>query len=246
MTYCVGLKLNEGLVMLADTRTNAGVDNISTYRKLFTWEVPGERAIAMMSSGNLSITQGVMTRLNRSIQQAKADDSVETILNADTMFRVAQIVGDVMREVQGRHSEALEQRGAAADATIMIGGQRKGGQHRLFLLYAAGNFIEATDDTGYFQIGDHKYGKPILDRVLDKTTPIQEAVKAALVSMDSTLRSNLSVGMPLDLAIIRTDTCEFSHQRRIEPDDQAFSEMSEAWSHALRGAFQSLPGNFES
>ncbi|MCI5045929.1 MAG: proteasome-type protease [Aquisalinus sp.] len=246
MTYCVGLKLNDGLVMLADTRTNAGVDNISTYRKLFSWEVPGERAIVMMSSGNLSITQGVITRLNRAIHQAETDGTVETILNAETMFRVAQIVGDTMREVQGRHSAALEQRGAAADAMIMIGGQRKGGEHRLFLVYTAGNFIEATDDTGYFQIGDHKYGKPILDRVLEKSTPIPEAVKAALVSMDSTLRSNLSVGMPLDLAIIRTDTFELSHQKRIEADDQEFSKLSEAWSLALRNAFHGLPGNFDS
>ena len=240
MTYCVGLRLSQGLVLLSDTRTNAGIDNVSRFKKMFTWR-SRDRAIAMMTSGNLSITQGVITRLNRAIEEAAADDSIETILSAESMFRVAQLVGERMGEMQDRFRKSLEQRGAAADASIIVAGQRKGGKQRLFLVYSAGNFIEATDDTCYFQIGEHKYGKPILDRVLTPQTPIPEALKAVFVSMDSTLRSNLSVGMPLDLAVIKTDTYAFEVERRIENDDPAFAEISTRWSDALREAFHTLP-----
>lgn len=163
MTYCVALKLDAGLVMLADTRTNAGVDNISRYRKSFTWEVPGERAICLMTAGNLSITQGILTRISEAIQRANAGESVETILNAPSMFRVAQIVGELMREMQDRHRIALMNQGVGADATVMVCGQRAGGSHRIFMVYSPGNFIEAVPDTPFFQIGERKYGKPILD-----------------------------------------------------------------------------------
>ena len=241
MTYCVGLKLAEGLVLLSDTRTNAGVDNISRYKKMFTWRREGDRVVAMMTSGNLSITQGVITRLNRAIQQSENDDAIETILNAESMVRVAQIVGETMRGMQDRHRASLEQRGAASDASIIIAGQRKGGRHRLFLVYAAGNFIEATNDTCYFQIGEHKYGKPILDRVITPETPLREALKAVYVSMDSTIRSNLSVGMPLDLTVIPANEFRFSIEKRIEVDDPAFAEISRTWSDALKTAFHSLP-----
>ncbi|MBE90833.1 MAG: peptidase [Rhodospirillaceae bacterium] len=240
MTYCVGLKISDGLVFLSDTRTNAGVDNIARFRKMFTWSVKGQRAIAIVTSGNLSITQGVITRLNQDIQRSQSED-VESIMTAETMFRVAQIVSEKMRLVQDRHSDSLEARGEASSATILVGGQRRGGRHRLFQVYAAGNFIEATADTPYFQIGEHKYGKPILDRVLTINTPMKDAIKAAMVSMDSTLRSNLSVGMPLDVAIMRGDTMEFATQRRIDADDPNFSEISNRWSEALRNAFQTLP-----
>lgn len=243
MTYCVGLKLEEGLVLLSDTRTNAGIDHVSRYRKMFTWTVPGERALALLTSGNLSITQGVIARLERKIDDAArlGDTDAETILTAESMFRIAQLVGDEMCGMQEKHRASLEQRGSAADASIIVAGQRRGGGARLYLVYAAGNFIEATEDTCYLQIGEHKYGKPILDRVVTPKTPIAEALKAAFVSMDSTIRSNLSVGMPLDLAIIRTDALAFEVSRRIEVDDPDFSDISARWSEALREAFHSLP-----
>lgn len=208
---------------------------------MFTWRKSGERAVAMMTSGNLSITQGVMTRLNRALQLAESDDTVETIFNADSMVGVAQLVGREMRDMQARHRATLEQQGAAADASIIVAGQRRGGRHRLFLVYSAGNFVEATSDTCYFQIGEHKYGKPILDRVITRDTPIEEALKAVFVSMDSTIRSNLSVGMPLDLVVIGVDKFDFKIERRIEAEDPAFSAISREWSEALKLAFHSLP-----
>ncbi len=244
MTYCVAIKLDAGLVMLSDTRTNAGLDNISRYGKMHCWEAPGDRALALLTAGNLSITQGVITRLEKQIETAAIDPDTETVLNADSMFRVAQMVGETMRQVQQRHKEGMEAQGTAFDATILVGGQRKGGSLRLFLVYSAGNFIEATRDTPFFQIGEHKYGKPILDRVIKPDTPLEKAKLAACVSMDSTLRSNLSVGMPLDLAIIETDHFAFSERRRIEPDDQDFTTLSEAWSRALNSAFHDLPHLF--
>jgi putative proteasome-type protease len=241
MTYCVALKISAGLVMLADTRTNAGVDNISRYRKSFTWEVPGERAICLMTAGNLSITQGIVTRIDAAIQKANQGASIETVLNADTLFRATQIVAEHMREMQDRHRISLMNQGVGADATVMVAGQRKGGAHRLFMIYSAGNFIEATPDTPFFQIGEHKYGKPILDRVITPDTPMSEALKAVCVSMDSTLRSNLSVGMPLDLVVIPADSCAISINRRIEQEDPDWQAISSGWSHALRLGFQSLP-----
>lgn len=241
MTYCVALKLAAGLVMLSDTRTNAGVDNISRFGKMFTWEVPGERAICMMTSGNLSITQGVITGINAAISRHRAGDDVETILNAPTTYRVAEIAGEYMRAMQDRYRESLQAQDVGANSSILVGGQRKGGEHRLFMVYSAGNFIEATADTPYLQIGEHKYGKPILDRVIDMDTPLPRALKAAFVSMDSTLRSNLSVGMPLDLAVIPADTYGFAMRRRIEQDDPQFNQISQGWSERLRDAFQSLP-----
>lgn len=241
MTYCVAVRVDAGIVMLADTRTNAGMDNISRFRKLFTYEVPGERAIGILMSGNLSITQGVKTILSRAIKESALDKDVETILNCSSMFRVAQLAGDAMASMQGRYRHTIEMQGAAADATIMVCGQRKGGRPRLYLVYSAGNFIEATVDTPYFQIGEHKYGKPILDRVITPESSLDEAVKAVCVSMDSTIRSNLSVGMPLDMAIIERDTCCFRTRTRIEPDDSRFAEISQSWSAALRKGFEGLP-----
>lgn len=241
MTYCLGFRLDEGLVMLADTRTNAGLDNISRFGKLFTWERPGERAMALMCAGNLSITQGVVTRLETRIAEVEAEGTGESILHCPSLFRAAQLVGEAMAEQQRHYRDQLEAQGAVADATLIFGGQRKGGRQRLFLIYSPGNFIEATPDTPFFQIGEHKYGKPILDRVLTPQTPLPTALKAAFVSVDSTLRSNLSVGMPLDLAVIRTDALALSLRRRIEADDPDFAQISGAWSEALRDAFRRLP-----
>ena len=240
MTYCVGLKIAEGLVFLSDTRTNAGLDDIACYRKTFNWAIEGERAVTIICAGNLSITQGVITELSQDIKRARTEE-VECITNATTMYRVAELVSEAMRKVQGRHRSALKSQGVSSGASMIVGGQRKNGRHRLFHVYSAGNFIEATPDTPYFQLGEHKYGKPILDRVLAAETPMKDALKAVMVSMDSTLRSNLSVGMPLDLTIIRKDVFDFSVQRRIEADDPDFATLSVRWSQALKEAFSALP-----
>ena len=238
MTYCVGIKLNQGLVLLSDTRTNAGVDNISKVKKLFTWQVTGERIISMMTAGNLAITQAVISEINERIEAPNPNEP--TIFSAPTMFEVAQVVGDTMRKIQNRYGPGLAARNVDSGATILVAGQRVGGAPRLFLVYAAGNFIEATEDSPFFQLGEHKYGKPILDRVINVDTDIQDGVICALLSMDSTIRSNLTVGMPLDLAVIRTDSLEFEQIRRIEADDPKFFEFSNAWSNALREAFSEM------
>lgn len=238
MTYCVGIKLNQGLVLLADTRTNAGVDNISKVKKLFTWQIPGDRVISMMTAGNLAITQAVISELNERIDAPNINEP--TIYSAPTMFEVAQVVGDTMRKVQSRYGPGLAARNVDSGASILVAGQRIGGVPRLYMVYAAGNFIEATDDSPYFQLGEHKYGKPILDRVITVDTDIQDGIICALLSMDSTIKSNLTVGMPLDMAVIRTDSFEVSEQRRIEADDPKFFAFSDAWSNALRDAFSRM------
>jgi len=240
MTYCVGLKLKAGLVLLSDTRTNAGVDNIARFRKMFTFEEPGERVVVLMCAGNLGITQGVITHLTAAVKRSKADPECESLLTCETLYRGAQMVGEAMREVQKRDRAEIEAQGAAADATIIMAGQRKNGELRLFLIYTAGNFIEAGEDTPYLQIGEHKYGKPILDRVIRTDTSIDDAVKAALVSMDSTLRSNLSVGMPLDLCVIPVNELTAKTQR-IENDHKEFRQISDSWAQSLKQAFHSLP-----
>lgn len=238
MTYCVALRLNEGLVFLSDTRTNAGVDNISSFSKMFTWSVPGERAMVMLTSGNLSITQGVMNLLQENIDLQK--EGVPTILAVESMFEVAEVVASAMKEVQTKYGPGLSARGEASDASIVVGGQRQGGVPRLFLIYSAGNFIEATDDTSFFQIGEIKYGKPILDRTLTVDMPLEAASTLAFLSMDSTLRSNLSVGMPLDLAVIARDQFQLTQYRRIGDDDERFRALSNAWSTKLREAFYEI------
>ena len=240
MTYCVGLKLKAGLVLLSDTRTNAGIDNIARFRKMFVFEEPGERVVVLMTAGNLGVTQGVVTRVETAIKRGRVDPEIESVLNCETLYRAAQLVGEDMQEVQKRDRANIEAQGSAADATIIVAGQRKGGELRLFVIYTAGNFIEAGDDTPFLQIGEHKYGKPILDRVIKPETTLAEAIKAALVSMDSTLRSNLSVGMPLDMAVIEVDTFHAKVQR-IEQDHKEFRQISDSWASALREAFNGLP-----
>lgn len=236
MTYCVGLKLDAGLVLLSDTRTNAGLDNIASYRKMFFFEQPEERVIAIMTAGSLSLTQTTLARLEEATEDEAADET-SSVLKAPSMLRVASIIGDTLartrREIVEQHRE-LSQR---ASASMIVAGQRKGGDMRMFLIYPEGNFIEATEDTPFLQIGEHKYGKPILDRVVRPGTSLADAQKAVLLSMDSTLRSNLSVGMPLDLAVIEKDACTISMKRRIEEGDPDFMHMSAAWSAALRDSF---------
>ena len=241
MTYCVGLRVSEGLVLLSDTQTNAGLDNVSRFTKMFSFEKPGERVMTLLTAGNLSITQGVIARLRYGIQRGAEDRSHPTILSVESLFEVSQLVGAEMRRMQAENREAILQQGTSADASILLAGQRRGGKHRLFLIYSAGNFIQATDDTPYFQLGEHKYGKPILDRIITPKSSIEESLKAVFVSMDSTLRSNLSVGMPLDLAVIEKDALAFRLRRRVERDDPTFAAISQSWSKAIRKGFEELP-----
>jgi putative proteasome-type protease len=240
MTYCVGLLLNEGMVCLSDTRTNAGLDNIATYRKMFHFEEPGERVITIMTAGSLSVTQTTIARLREAVEDAEAT-SDSSIMLAPTLLKVASIVGNTLSAVREEINEKLSASQASASASMIVAGQRKGGAMRLFLIYPEGNFIEATEDTPFLQIGEHKYGKPILDRVVKPATSLADAEKAVLLSMDSTLRSNLSVGMPLDLCVIEKDACRVTRTRRIEAGDPGFRAMSEAWSRALRDGFQQIP-----
>ena len=236
MTYCVGLKLNAGLVLLSDTRTNAGLDNISTYRKMFFFEEPGERVIVIMTAGSLSVTQTTLARLQEAIEDPDADEQ-NSIMRAGSMLRVASIIGENLNRTRRDIAEQCRDLNQQASASMIVAGQRKGGDMRLFLIYPVGNFIEATEDTPFLQVGEHKYGKPILDRVVTHETSLADAQKAVLLSMDSTLRSNLSVGMPLDLAVIKRDDFRVSERRRIMDGDPAFMAMSAAWSTALRDSF---------
>ena len=236
MTYCVGLRLKAGLVLLSDTRTNAGIDNISTYRKSFIFERPGSRAIVIMTAGSLSVTQTVIAKLEEAIA-ADEPDPDHSILHAPSMLRVAEIIGEKLTEVSADIRRKMDRMEQAATASMIVAGQRKGGNLRLFQIYPEGNFIEATDDTPYLQIGEHKYGKPILDRVVTPETSLGDGRLAVLLSMDSTLRSNLSVGMPLDLTTIKVDEYCIAEKTRIQADDEEYRAMSEGWSQALRNSF---------
>ncbi|NEX47374.1 peptidase [Pseudotabrizicola algicola] len=239
MTYCVGLLLNEGMVLLSDTRTNAGLDNIATYRKMFHFENPGERIITIVTAGSLSVTQTTISRLRDAMDDKDATPETSVML-APTMLKVAEIVGNVLADVRREIDQKLSM-SQGASATMIVAGQRKGGGMRMFLIYPEGNFIEATEDTPFLQIGEHKYGKPILDRVVKPSTSLADAQKAVLLSMDSTLRSNLSVGMPLDLCVINRDELRIGILRRFEAGDESFRAMSEAWSNALREGFSRIP-----
>ncbi|TRD21529.1 peptidase [Palleronia caenipelagi] len=236
MTYCVGLLLDVGLVLLSDTRTNAGLDNIATYRKMYTFEEPGERVIAIMTAGSLSVTQTTLSRLQDAIDIPDGP----SIMTVDTMLEVAEMVGAMLSDVSGKIAGRMGEQASAARASMILAGQRRGGEPRLFLIYPEGNFIEATSDTPFLQIGEHKYGKPILDRVVTPETTLEDAKKAVLLSMDSTLRSNLSVGMPLDLCVIPSGEQRISERVRIDAEDETFQAMSVAWSNALRRGFQEI------
>jgi putative proteasome-type protease len=240
MTYCVGILVDEGLVMIADTRTNAGVDNIAIYRKLHIFEEPGERFVAMASAGNLAASQAVLSFLSEGIEDPETGD-VATIWTQPSMFKTAQFVGRAIREVYKFDGKSLEQQQAGFDITFLVGGQVKGGQLRLFMVYAAGNFIEATIDTPYLQIGEHKYGKPILDRAIRHDTDLYDALKLGLISMDSTMRSNLSVGMPIDFVLYRRDALESELSHRIEPGEPYFHDLQDRWSNALKAAHKAIP-----
>ena len=239
MTYCVGLLVNQGLVMAADTRTNAGVDNIGKFKKLHMWEKKGERVFTLLTAGNLAVTQAVVSLLSEAIQ-LKRKGKGQSLFTVETMFQAAQLVGKAVREVKRADGEMFAGVAETLSASFIFGGQIGKERPRLFMIYSEGNFIEATADTPYFQIGEHKYGKPILDRVADADLPLGEAAKMILVSFDSTLRSNLSVGLPIDLMTYETGTLKIEHVKRIGADDPYFRMLSSEWGKALRQAFSNI------
>jgi putative proteasome-type protease len=240
MTYCCGILVNEGLVMIADTRTNAGLDNISTFRKLHVYEEPGERVMAIASSGNLSFAQSVRSTLTEGVENPETGKR-ETLMNAPTMFQAAQRIGRVVRSIRDNESKALEAAEVDYDVAFLFGGQIRGERLRLFMIYSAGNFIECTTDTPYLQIGEHKYGKPVLDRAIRFDTDPYDALKIGLISMDSTMRSNLGVGLPIDILVVRRDTFNPELNFRIEPGEPYFQDLRERWSGALRAAHIAIP-----
>lgn len=240
MTYCVGMVLDKGLVLMSDTRTNSGVDNISVFRKMFTWEVPGERIISIMTAGNLATTQAVISHLEERTRAPDERDNV--LLKAPTMFRAATAIGRLLRTTIAETQETNGQRGQGRfTASMIVAGQIKGMEPRLFLIYPEGNFIEAGADTPFFQIGETKYGRPIIIRGYDRAMSLEDATKLLMVSFDSTLKANLSVGLPLDLLVIERDSFTASHQKRIGQDDAYFQSISTMWGEALKNAFHSLP-----
>lgn len=241
MTYCVGIKLNAGLVFLSDSRTNAGVDHISTFRKMIVYERPGDRTMVLLSAGNLSIAQSVREILQiEELKERTEDGAPITIWNARSMFDAARVLGSAVRRVYDRDAESLKHAGVDFNVTFILGGQIKGEGMRLFLVYSAGNFIEATSETPYFQIGESKYGKPVLDRVLTPDTPLAEAAKCALVSMDSTIKSNLSVGLPLDLVVYEAGSLHTDKIVCIDADNPYFHMIHHGWGQKLREVFDSL------
>lgn len=240
MTYCVGIKLNAGLVFLSDSRTNAGVDNISTFRKMIIYEKPGDRFMVLLSAGNLSISQSVREILQVEQLKEHEDSDPITIWNATSMFDAARVLGQTVRHVYDRDAGSLKRAGVEFNVNLIFGGQIRGEGMRLFQVYSAGNFIEATSETPYFQIGEYKYGKPVLDRVLVPETGLDEAAKCALVSMDSTMKSNLSVGPPLDLVVYEADRFQTDKVVCVDMQNPYFRMLHESWGQKLREVFDSL------
>jgi putative proteasome-type protease len=239
MTYCVAIKLNAGLVFLSDSRTNAGLDQISTFRKMIVYEKPGDRFMVLLSAGNLSISQSVREMLQ--VEQLKNEDGEPiTIWNAKSMFEAARVLGSAIRHVYARDGESLKAAGVEFNVSLIFGGQIAGEGMRLFQVYSAGNFIEATKETPYFQVGESKYGKPVLDRVIQPDTPLAEAAKCALVSMDSTLKSNLTVGLPLDLVVYEEGKLQSDRIVCIEESNLYFQMLRRTWGGKLREVFDSL------
>jgi putative proteasome-type protease len=240
VTYCVGMMLDKGLVLMSDTRTNSGVDNISVFRKMHHWEMPGDRIIALLSSGNLATTQAVISQLE---ERGKAPaERHNSLLEAPTMFQVASQVGKLLNDtIEAQTAESGQSGSGQFTASMIVAGQIKGMEPRLFLVYPEGNFIEASFDTPFFQIGETKYGRPIILRGYDPAMSFEDAVKLLMVSFDSTLKANLSVGLPLDLLVIEKDNFAPRHERRVTADDPYFKAISSGWGEALKKAFLSLP-----
>ncbi len=239
MTYCAGLLVRDGLVLVADTRTNAGLDNVSTFRKLHVF-TRTDRTLAIASAGNLSITQSVLGLLQEGLTNAESGE-VETLMSAPTMFRAAQLIGRAIRKVHETDAEALEEVSVKFDVTMLFAGQIKGAPMRLFMVYAAGNFIECGTDAPFLQVGEHKYGKPILDRAVTFDTDLYDALKVGLISMDSTMRSNLAVGLPIDVLVMRRNAEAPELIHRIEAGEPYFHDLRERWSAALRAAHMAIP-----
>ena len=238
MTYCIGLLLDEGMIFASDSRTNAGVDNFAKFCKMTVFDRRGDRVIVLLSSGNLAGTQAVIGVLNK---RCLAGDAAANLWNAQTMFDVATLVADAMRDIERRDGEYLQENEIRFDASFIVGGQIGGERLRLFRIYAAGNFIEAGADTPYLQTGETKYGKPIIDRVITSATPLADATKCVLVSFDSTMRSNLSVGMPIDLICYERDSLELRRRRRFDEGDPYFTALSLEWREGSRQVFRRLP-----
>lgn len=237
MTYCVGLLLDGGLVLASDTRTNAGVDHVATFPKMSFFSRADERVLVTLTSGNLAISQAVVSRLNKDISEGVEPN----LLSVSNMFDAARVVGEALRAVHQEDAEHLKKHQADFSQSIILAGQIKGESPRLFSIYAAGNFIEAVTETPYFQIGETKYGKPILDRVIGSHSSLAEAAKCVLVSFDSTIRSNLSVGLPVDLFMYRTDSYSTDCSKRITDQDPYFSHLRKSWSEGLRRVFAEIP-----
>ena len=238
MTYCIGILLRDGFVLASDSRTNAGVDNFASFCKMTVFERSGDRVIVLLSSGSLAGTQAVVGLLKR---RNDLSDGTQNLWTAHTMFDVMLVVSDAVRDVERRDAPFLEGGAVSFNASFIVAGQIKGESPRLFRTYSEGNFIEATDDTPYFQIGESKYGKPIIDRVIKPSTPVDEALKCALVSFDSTMRSNLSVGLPLDIALVRPNAMRVTFRHRVDVGDAYFGSLREGWSQGLRRVFNELP-----
>lgn len=240
MTYCVAALVEEGIVFASDSRTSAGPDNIAIYSKMVCWEVPGERVVVVLSSGNLATTQSVISLLRMRSKDASGEPQPKGVLGLSRMFEVAELLGSTLREVVDRQ-EAVRESGVDIDCSFIVGGQIDHHRPRLFRVYSEGNFIEASADTTFFQIGETKYGKPIIDRVVRVGTPLTQVAKAFLVSFDSTMRSNLSVGLPIDLLAYNRDALRVTRRRRFVQGDKYFSEISGIWSQGLRRAFAEVP-----
>lgn len=244
MTYCVAIKLESGMIFASDSRTNAGVDHVATFQKMKVYEKPDDRMIVILSSGNLAITQGVTNLLDRNAKAKALPDcpeDVHTIWDAPTMYDAAEIVGEALRSMQRKDGAFLQQANIDAGATLIVGGQIKGEEPRLFLIYTQGNFIEAGGDTPFFQLGESKYGKPILDRVVTPGTPQKEAAKCVLISFDSTMKSNISVGLPIDMLWYPRDSMRVGLQQRIRENDPYFTMLRTRWGGGLRRVFAELP-----
>ncbi len=238
MTYCVGVLLDKGIIFASDSRTHAGVDNFAKFCKMTVFDRRGDRVIVLLSSGNLAGTQAVIGVLN---QRCAAGDAVPNLWSADTMFEVARLVADAMRDIERRDGEYLQENEVSFNASFIVGGQIGVERLRLFRIYAEGNFIEAGVDTTYLQTGETKYGKPIIERVITRATPLADATKCVLVSFDSTMRSNLSVGMPIDLICYERDSLELSKRRRFDEGDSYFTALSLEWREGSRQVFRQLP-----
>jgi putative proteasome-type protease len=238
MTYCVGVLLNDGIVFASDSRTHAGVDNFASFCKMTVFERAADRAVVLLSSGNLAGTQAVISILR---QRGDVEGGPANIWTARTMFDVAVVVSDAVRDIGRRDGPHLKENAIRFDASFILGGQVKGESPRLFRTYAEGNFIEAGDETPFFQTGEAKYGKPIIDRMIKPSTSLANATKCVLVSFDSTMRSNLSVAMPIDLACYERDALAVRKRRRFEPGDAYFADLSRKWSDGVRTVFDNLP-----